>query len=45
MEKWKKKRLLPSQKGMANTVGMFSTDPLASLVETPVDENVDTPRT
>ena len=41
MDKWKKKKLMPSQKGMANTVGMFSTDPLASLAETHVEENVD----
>ena len=33
----KKKKLYPSQKGMANTVGMFSTDPLGMYTGRPED--------
>ena len=38
MKKEKKPKLYPSQKGMANTVGMFSTDPMGMYTGRPSEE-------
>lgn len=38
MKKKKKNEVYPSQKGMANMVGMFPTDPLGSYTGTPTEE-------